>query len=958
MPLPTDPLFNLQWHLRNTGQAGGTVGIDINVLTAWDDYTGTGIKIGVYDDGVEVTHPDLATNYRAALQPVIGGTQHAGIPVLAADNHGTAVAGLIVASGNNNLGVVGVAFGATFGTGRYLGANGETATALLNAQTLYDVVNHSWGSTRTYFADGPIDPGFKTSADAGRGGLGTIMLKAAGNERVGQPGGDEPVSRDANDSVTNASRHLIIVGAIQNTGVVAEYSSSSASLLVSAPGGALATGLDQDITTDRTGAAGYNNGTGTPNGQADYAAFNGTSAATPVSSGVAALILQANPGLGWRDMQEILAYSARHVGSAVGGAAAGPELDTWQFNRTHNWNGGGMHFSNDYGFGLVDATTAVRLAENWFASGATAQQSANEINATIGLTQAAQAIPDNTGTSLTYNLVLTGTLTIDQMALTLDLNHTAVGDLRIDLTSPTGSTSNIWLGTNAGTAINTTWTFGSREFMGEAAAGTWTVTVRDVGTLGTGTIGNIGLTAYGSTRTINDHYIYTSEFGTYGALAGRNSLTDTGGIDVLDAGSILTASVIDLRAGNASTLAGRTMTIAAGTTIENAYGGDGNDTITGNTDANLVRAGRGNDSVAGGDSNDTLLGQAGNDVLEGGAGNDSLVGGDGNDFIDALAGDDFVDGGAGFDYVNYLAAGAGVTVNLGVVTDQNTGAGGSDTIINVEGVYGTNFADTATGTAGLLVNAFYMFGGDDSVDGGTGFDDVEAGEGNDTINPGTEDDFVQGGNGIDMITYANATGGIFVNLSNIDISGGTANFVGGAAGFDILTGIENATTSAFADFIYGSNSANLIISGAGGDVIFGYAGDDTCQGGGGTDYLVGGLGNDLLTGGSEQDYFYVTQANEGTDTITDWRTDGFDIMVVLGNTFGGGLTVGQYLTGAGNTNRFVSGTAATAATGQFLWNAATSTLSWDADGTGAGAAVQLMTLTGITSLSASDILVL
>jgi Ca2+-binding RTX toxin-like protein len=73
-------------------------------------------------------------------------------------------------------------------------------------------------------------------------------------------------------------------------------------------------------------------------------------------------------------------------------------------------------------------------------------------------------------------------------------------------------------------------------------------------------------------------------------------------------------------------------------------------------------------------------------------------------------------------------------------------------------------------------------------------------------------------------------------------------------------------------------------------------------------------------------------------------------------SFGAGLIVGQYL--RSESWRFVTAAAATANFGQFLWNSATSTLSWDADGTGAGAAVQLVTLTGISTLTAADILVL
>lgn len=101
------------------------------------------------------------------------------------------------------------------------------------------------------------------------------------------------------------------------------------------------------MTTDRIGSYGYD--------VTDYTSrFNGTSAATPIVSGVVALMLEANPNLGYRDVQEILALSARPID------AASPD---WTTNRANTWNGGGFRVSHDYGFGLVDATAAVRLAE-------------------------------------------------------------------------------------------------------------------------------------------------------------------------------------------------------------------------------------------------------------------------------------------------------------------------------------------------------------------------------------------------------------------------------------------------------------------------------------------------------------------------------------------------------------------------------------------------------------------
>src|SRR6185369_4088397 len=93
------------------------------------------------------------------------------------------------------------------------------------------------------------------------------------------------------------------------------------------------------------------------------------------------------------------------------------------------------------------------------------------------------------------------------------------------------------------------------------------------------------------------------------------------------------------------------------------------------------------DHILGLDGNDNLFGNAGNDWIEGGNGNDQLVGGPGNDYLD---------GGAGTgDWVNYESSTAGVVVNLltGTATD---GLGGTDTLVNMEAVHGSNFADTIT----------------------------------------------------------------------------------------------------------------------------------------------------------------------------------------------------------------------------------------------------------------------
>src|SRR6187200_2062268 len=108
--MPSDGMVSSQWHLKNTGQTGGTAGIDINVTGVWDDYTGAGVSVAVYDDGVDFTHSDLDDNYDASQHLVINGTTYSAMPTTGF--HGTAVAGLIAAE-NNGSGTVGVAYGSS-----------------------------------------------------------------------------------------------------------------------------------------------------------------------------------------------------------------------------------------------------------------------------------------------------------------------------------------------------------------------------------------------------------------------------------------------------------------------------------------------------------------------------------------------------------------------------------------------------------------------------------------------------------------------------------------------------------------------------------------------------------------------------------------------------------------------------------------------------------------------------
>ena len=142
-----------------------------------------------------------------------------------------------------------------------------------------------------------------------------------------------------------------------------------------------------------------------------------------------------------------------------------------------------------------------------------------------------------------------------------------------------------------------------------------------------------------------------------------------------------------------------------------------------------------------------------------------------------------------------------------------------------------------------------------------------------------------------------------------------------------------------------------VITGLGGsDTIVGGNGNDTIDGGDGNDQTTGGFGGDTLTGGLGADTFVYSFASQGIDTITDFEV-GIDKLSISASGFGGGLSSGTLA-----ASQFVAAAdpLPTLASGQFLYDTGTGALSWDADGTGGGLAIELAVLTGTPMLSSSD----
>lgn len=183
--------------------------------------------------------------------------------------------------------------------------------------------------------------------------------------------------------------------------------------------------------------------------------------------------------------------------------------------------------------------------------------------------------------------------------------------------------------------------------------------------------------------------------------------------------------------------------------IEGVVGTNFGDNITGDTLANQLIGLAGNDTLTGLGANDLLDGGDSNDTLLGGEGNDTLLGGSGNDILRGDQGNDILDGGDGVDWAYYDTAGSAVTVNLALIGAQATGGAGSDTLISIENLLGSTFADRLTGNA--TNNLLRGGAGNDSLTGAAGNDNLQGDAGNDVLNGGAGNDIVNGGAGNDRL---------------------------------------------------------------------------------------------------------------------------------------------------------------------------------------------------------------
>lgn len=283
----------------------------------------------------------------------------------------------------------------------------------------------------------------------------------------------------------------------------------------------------------------------------------------------------------------------------------------------------------------------------------------------------------------------------------------------------------------------------------------------------------------------------------------------------------------------------------------------------------------------------------------------------------------------------------------GIVKNQTLapGTAGAIKIINTGTITADSFALDLRAGNDRVVNSGLI---DGKVDLGMGNDtfntrfgevrsSVLGGQGLDSFRPGRFEDSFDGGTDTDTLDLRGA-GSVAVDLRNILENTGVAEG-------DVYLNVENIIGSGAADQLHGSVLANSLRGMAGADALDGDAGNDV---------ITGGAGKDTLTGGAGSDQFMFFSRNELGDTITDFgdSAGNQDQLRISAAALGGGLSAGTVAAGA-----FISRAAdhaAQDANDRFILNKADKTLWFDADGSGAGAAILVVDLQNSTSFGAGD----
>ncbi|KAM9858750.1 proprotein convertase subtilisin/kexin type 5b [Aulostomus maculatus] len=426
---------------------------DMNIMGAWKrGYTGKDVVVTILDDGIERNHPDLVQNYDHQASFDVNGNDLDPMPRYDATNenkHGTRCAGEVAAAANNSHCIVGIAYNARIGGVRMLDGD---VTDMVEAKSLslhpqhIDIYSASWGPDDDgKTVDGPASlarQAFENGIRMGRKGRGSIFVWASGN------GGR---SRDhcSCDGYTN-SIYTISISSTAESGRKPWYLEECSSTLTTT----YSSGENYDrkiITTDLRHRC--------------TDSHTGTSASAPMAAAIIALALEANPLLTWRDVQHIIVKTSR------AGHLSAPDWKT---------NAAGYNVSHLYGFGLMDAEAMVKEAERWKQVPAqhVCVESADRQIRTIRPEHVVRSVYKATGCTDNPNHHV---IYLEHVVVRITITHPRRGDLSINLTSPSGTKSQLLANRLFDHSMEgfKNWEFMTTHCWGEKAAGDWVLEIYD-----------------------------------------------------------------------------------------------------------------------------------------------------------------------------------------------------------------------------------------------------------------------------------------------------------------------------------------------------------------------------------------------------------------------------------------------------------------------------------------------
>jgi subtilisin-like proprotein convertase family protein len=494
-------------------------------------------------------------------------------------------------AGGHGYGVMQRAAGNLDGTFR--GAAFDALITWINNTPLpsTDIINRSLGAGST-FGTGWYDLRDSLSL---RNGLGALVFNSAGND--GAPTSTERVTSKAAD--------LMAVGSLNNSTGVPIYDYGDAKH-ISVPG------------------------------------WGGTSHASPLASGLAALILEANDKLGFRDVQSIVAYAARYLPSTGGGVGG------FSLNGAHTLNGAGLHYSHRAGFGVFDVQAAVALARDWLKpEGHRAKtaftDTADPKSVWMHTTPVADATPHvvsqqaHVVTSL--SLTVTDAVTIESINFRFHLSASNLSKMQIRLVSPSGTESILMAASQIGS--HNGWVqLTSRRFWGEPSQGEWTVKFYNSETISvTATVHSVHMDLYGVKNENDQRYIYTDEWRTtvdqVASASVRKQMLwladQDGGKDSVYMSSMNSDVTVALGKHGYLALLDHRVGLINADSVRHAFGGRGDDGLVGHQ--------HGGSLLVGNAGADTIVALGENNRIEGGAGadwiwfglSDEVTGGEGAD---------------------------------------------------------------------------------------------------------------------------------------------------------------------------------------------------------------------------------------------------------------------------------------------------------------------------------------